>query len=290
MDLMTELTIFVLAAFVGFEVISKVPTTLHTPLMSRTNAIHGIVMLGGLIVDRLRRRLPRERDRAVIAIAFGTINIVGGFLVTDRMLGMFKRKPKPERLEARRSRDDPLAVLEPAATSSSSLYIVAFSLFISGCHAARTRARPARGNLIAAVGMAIAVVATLLRRRHRQLGPDHRSALAIGTAVGVLAARAGADDRDAADGGAVQRRRRRRGGADRVVGVPPRRSSRRQLPLDDADPDPVRRGHRLGLLLGLEHRLRASSRTDPEPADPAPGQQVDQRAAAGRDRRRAARS
>jgi NAD(P) transhydrogenase subunit alpha len=92
MTLITEITIFVLAAFVGFEVISKVPTTLHTPLMSQTNAIHGIVMLGGLIVigsadDSL------EKVIGVIAIAFGTINIVGGFLVTDRMLEMFKSKP-----------------------------------------------------------------------------------------------------------------------------------------------------------------------------------------------------
>jgi proton-translocating NAD(P)+ transhydrogenase subunit alpha len=98
MDLITEITIFVLAAFVGFEVISKVPTTLHTPLMSQTNAIHGIVMLGGLIVigyadDTL------EKVIGTIAIAFGTINIVGGFMVTDRMLGMFRgrnRKPKQE--------------------------------------------------------------------------------------------------------------------------------------------------------------------------------------------------
>ncbi len=95
MDLITEFTIFVLAAFVGFEVISKVPTTLHTPLMSQTNAVHGIVMLGGLIVigaadDTL------EKTIGVIAIAFGTINIVGGFLVTDRMLGMFRGKKKKE--------------------------------------------------------------------------------------------------------------------------------------------------------------------------------------------------
>ena len=93
MDLITEITIFVLAAFVGFEVISKVPTTLHTPLMSQTNAIHGIVMLGGLIVIGLAND-PLEDLIGVIAIAFGTINIVGGFLVTDRMLGMFARKPK----------------------------------------------------------------------------------------------------------------------------------------------------------------------------------------------------
>ena len=95
MDLTTEIIIFVLAAFVGFEVISKVPTTLHTPLMSQTNAIHGIVMLGGLIVIGLSDDLL-DNVIGTIAIAFGTINIVGGFMVTDRMLGMFARKPKPK--------------------------------------------------------------------------------------------------------------------------------------------------------------------------------------------------
>ena len=91
MDLLTELAILVLAAFVGFEVISKVPNTLHTPLMSGTNAIHGIVVLGGLIlighVDGVLNDIL-----LVIAIAFGTINVIGGFLVTDRMLAMFKGK------------------------------------------------------------------------------------------------------------------------------------------------------------------------------------------------------
>ena len=95
MDLLTELAILVLAAFVGFEVISKVPTTLHTPLMSQTNAIHGIVMLGGLIVAGFADG-ALEQTIAVVAIAFGAINIVGGFMVTDRMLGMFARKPKPK--------------------------------------------------------------------------------------------------------------------------------------------------------------------------------------------------
>ena len=95
MELITEFVIFVLAAFVGFEVISKVPTTLHTPLMSQTNAIHGIVMLGGLIVVGFADDILEEAI-GVIAIAFGAINIVGGFMVTDRMLGMFARKPKPK--------------------------------------------------------------------------------------------------------------------------------------------------------------------------------------------------
>jgi NAD(P) transhydrogenase subunit alpha len=98
MDLIIEFTIFVLAAFVGFEVISKVPTTLHTPLMSQTNAIHGIVMLGGLIVIGAADDSV-EKLIGVIAIAFGTINIVGGFLVTDRMLGMFGGRRRREKRE-----------------------------------------------------------------------------------------------------------------------------------------------------------------------------------------------
>ena len=92
MTTVTEIAILVLAAFVGFEVISKVPNTLHTPLMSGTNAIHGIVLLGGLLLMHEAHGVL-EHFFLVIAIAFGTINIVGGFLVTDRMLGMFKRKP-----------------------------------------------------------------------------------------------------------------------------------------------------------------------------------------------------
>ena len=96
MDLLTELTILVLAAFVGFEVISKVPNTLHTPLMSATNAIHGIVLLGGILVIAASHGWFNQVI-LVIAIAFGTINVVGGFLVTDRMLEMFKpRKPRGE--------------------------------------------------------------------------------------------------------------------------------------------------------------------------------------------------
>ena len=95
MDLLTELTIFVLAVFVGFEVISKVPNTLHTPLMSGTNAIHGIVLVGAVLAIAIAAGDTLGRILAVIAVAFGTINIVGGFLVTDRMLEMFKRRPDP---------------------------------------------------------------------------------------------------------------------------------------------------------------------------------------------------
>jgi len=95
--LITNLSILVLAGFVGYAVISKVPNTLHTPLMSGTNAIHGIVVLGGILLlvaggaDGLLNKLL-----LVIAVAFGTINVVGGFLVTDRMLEMFKQKPQAQ--------------------------------------------------------------------------------------------------------------------------------------------------------------------------------------------------
>jgi NAD(P) transhydrogenase subunit alpha len=94
MTLISNLAILVLAAFVGFAVISKVPNTLHTPLMSGTNAIHGIVLLAGLVLLGRGASGAFERTLLVIAIAFGAINVVGGFLVTDRMLGMFK-KPSP---------------------------------------------------------------------------------------------------------------------------------------------------------------------------------------------------
>ena len=86
------LFIFVLSIFVGFEVISKVPSMLHTPLMSGTNAIHGIILFGGILVladagdDTLRRVL------GFVAVVFGSANVFGGFMVTDRMLQMFKKK------------------------------------------------------------------------------------------------------------------------------------------------------------------------------------------------------
>src|SRR3954471_20362930 len=92
--LLTNLTILVLAGFVGFYVISKVPNTLHTPLMSGTNAIHGIVLLGGLLVLGLADNDAFNKVILVVAVAFGTINVIGGFLVTDRMLEMFKGKDK----------------------------------------------------------------------------------------------------------------------------------------------------------------------------------------------------
>jgi NAD(P) transhydrogenase subunit alpha len=92
-NLLQQLTILVLAAFVGFEVISKVPQTLHTPLMSATNAIHGIVVVGALLVAGAAAQGTVQIVLGTLAVFFGSLNVVGGFVVTDRMLEMFKKKP-----------------------------------------------------------------------------------------------------------------------------------------------------------------------------------------------------
>jgi len=90
--LLTNLTILVLAGFVGFYVISKVPNTLHTPLMSGTNAIHGIVIVGAMLVASAIPG-PLGSVLGFLAVVLGTANVVGGFVVTDRMLAMFKQRP-----------------------------------------------------------------------------------------------------------------------------------------------------------------------------------------------------
>lgn len=93
MTLLVLFTIFVLAVFVGIEVIAKVPQTLHTPLMSVTNAIHGVILVGGILVLGSADSVV-SKILGFVAVTFGTMNVVGGFVVTDRMLEMFKRKPK----------------------------------------------------------------------------------------------------------------------------------------------------------------------------------------------------
>ncbi len=91
-SLLGSLVIFILAVLVGFEVISKVPATLHTPLMSGANSIHGIVLIGGMIIAATAEDVLGY-ILAFIAVAFGAMNVVGGYVVTDRMLQMFKKKP-----------------------------------------------------------------------------------------------------------------------------------------------------------------------------------------------------
>lgn len=95
-ELVVLFVIFVLAIFVGFEVITKVPPTLHTPLMSGSNAISGITIIGALIVAG-QGETQLAKYLGMVAVAFAMINVVGGFMVTDRMLRMFKRKPEEQK-------------------------------------------------------------------------------------------------------------------------------------------------------------------------------------------------
>jgi proton-translocating NAD(P)+ transhydrogenase subunit alpha len=93
-----DLTVFVLAILVGFEVISKVPATLHTPLMSGANSIHGVVFVGVVILSSFVDS-PLGYVLTFIAAAFAAANVVGGYVVTDRMLQMFRKRPTPARVE-----------------------------------------------------------------------------------------------------------------------------------------------------------------------------------------------
>ena len=92
--LLTDITIFVLALLVGFEVISKVPATLHTPLMSAANSIHGIILVGAMLIAAAANNAVGYA-LAFVAAAFAAMNVVGGYVVTGRMLKMFRRRPAP---------------------------------------------------------------------------------------------------------------------------------------------------------------------------------------------------
>ena len=91
-ELLSALTVFVLAILCGFAVISKVPATLHTPLMSGANSIHGIVLVGSMLIAAAATE-PLSQILSFVAVAFATMNVVGGYVVTDRMLQMFRKKP-----------------------------------------------------------------------------------------------------------------------------------------------------------------------------------------------------
>jgi NAD(P) transhydrogenase subunit alpha len=91
-ELLAALTVFTLAILCGFAVISKVPATLHTPLMSGANSIHGIVLVGSMFIA-IEATEPLSQVLSFIAVAFATMNVVGGYVVTDRMLQMFRKKP-----------------------------------------------------------------------------------------------------------------------------------------------------------------------------------------------------
>jgi NAD(P) transhydrogenase subunit alpha len=98
-SLLASIVIFVLAVLVGFEVISKVPATLHTPLMSGANSIHGIVLVGAMIIAGIADE-PLGYLLAFIGMLFGAMNVVGGYVVTDRMLQMFRKRPTTPKSDA----------------------------------------------------------------------------------------------------------------------------------------------------------------------------------------------
>ena len=108
-ELLTSFAIFVLAILVGFEVISKVPATLHTPLMSGANSIHGIVLVGAMYIAAQADN-PISYALAFVAMVFGAMNVVGGYVVTDRMLQMFRKKPVAAK---------PTAQAEPPAAAAA---------------------------------------------------------------------------------------------------------------------------------------------------------------------------
>ncbi len=95
MSFITEILILMLVAWIGVEVISKVPRMLHTPLMSGTNAIHGVIIVGAILVLGAAAGGVVETICGIVAVGFGAANVVGGFVVTDRMLQMFRRRPEP---------------------------------------------------------------------------------------------------------------------------------------------------------------------------------------------------
>ena len=249
MDLLTELAILVLAAFVGFEVISKVPNTLHTPLMSATNAIHGIVLLGAILVIGPADGLPQraaagDRDRV---------------RHDQRGRRLPRHRPDARHVQGPQARSQARGGRRAVSRADCRhlLYIVGFALFIVGLHMVRGPRTAVRGNQVAAVGMAIALVGDADRPADRRLGPDRRRRRdRHGDRRPGRAQRE--DDRDAADGGAVQRRRRRRGRADLARRVP----RGRRHPARGADPDRVRRDHRLDLVLGLERRVLQAAGAD----------------------------
>ena len=97
-SLLQAITVFVLAILVGFEVISKVPATLHTPLMSGANSIHGIVLVGAMLIAAAADN-PLSQLLSLVAVAFASMNVVGGYVVTDRMLQMFRKRPTAARAD-----------------------------------------------------------------------------------------------------------------------------------------------------------------------------------------------
>ena len=179
-DGVTLLTFFVLSVFVGFEVVSKVSSVLHTPLMSGANAIHGVILVGAVIVTG-------HADGALavtiglVAVVLATVNMVGGFVVTDRMLEMFGRGPARRAAQGRR-----VNVIGPTAEALG--YLVAAVCFILALKGLSSPKTARQGNWLGAAGALLACVVVFLAEDLDHMGPI-LVAIAVGTAVGVPAAR-----------------------------------------------------------------------------------------------------
>ena len=175
------LTIFVLASFVGVEVISKVSSTLHTPLMSGANAIHGVILVGAVLVAGEADSTP-VLALALVAVLLAAINLAGGFVVTDRMLVMFFRPPP-----AGPAGQDPARARPMIPVWAQLGYLVAAVCFILALKGLSSPRTARRGNLIGAAGAVLAVVIVFGSRDLSHLLPIG-IALAVGVAVGVLGA------------------------------------------------------------------------------------------------------
>ena len=176
-----ELYVFVLAAFVGYQVITRVPPLLHTPLMSATNAISAISLVGSLVLAGANRD-TLSNWLGFIAVTAATINVVGGFLITDRMLKMFRRdrSPRPARRWRRRPEEPAMNARELVIQA---IYLASSVLFILGLKSLSHPDRARMGMQQAAMGMALAIIGTLFH--HEIVRFDFIAlALILGTVIG----------------------------------------------------------------------------------------------------------
>ena len=184
MDGFALITITILAVFLGFEVVSKVSSTLHTPLMSEANAIHGIILLGAILVAG-QAEDPLALALSILAVLLATINVVGGFVVTDRMLLMFRAKPRAE-VGCREVGGRRVKLLPPEVVTVC--YIIAAVLFILALKGLSNPRTARRANLLGAAGAALAILAYMLSVELRNLAWII-AAIAVGSVIAVIAAR-----------------------------------------------------------------------------------------------------
>ena len=186
------LTVFVLAAFVGIEVISQVPSILHTPLMSGTNAIHGIILVGTMIVMGSAHG-PVQVTLGFFAVLLATLNIVGGFVVTDRMLEMFKAKPAEQgaaevrRARATRPGGRHVVTLD---TCIDLVYLLAAIGFILALKGLSSPKQARHGNLLGPAAAALAVGVTFAQPAGARPTPLNLVLILVAMAVGAVDRRA----------------------------------------------------------------------------------------------------